>query len=276
MTELLKFSGMPKLNNPTMIVSWEGDAARLGEKVTEYLLTNLNTQPFCEIDPVEFFPMGGVIVVNNVVQFPRSTFYACPEHDLIIFHSTIPEYEWVKFFNLILEVAQKHFQGKEMYALGTTITLDTHNASRDCWATSNSNQIKDNLIPFILPDEMEIETPSGSQPTLNSFLLWTAKNKNFPAASLWMPVPFYLTTAEDPKAYQNILGFLNSKLKLNLDFKEIYDDVTRQNKMLGHLRKSSPEVNSYFCKLERNTKLSPEEYESLYRIINEYLHEINN
>jgi proteasome assembly chaperone (PAC2) family protein len=276
MTEMLQFSSMPQLNNPTLVVSWEADAAYLGENVTKFLLNNLDAKPFCEIDPVEFFPLGGVIVKNDIIRFPRSTFFACPEHDLIIFYSTIPEYEWAKFFNLILDIVQKYYQGKEMYALGTTITLATHTATRDCWATSNSDQIKNNLIPFILPDEMDIDTPSGNQPTLNSFLLWTAKTRNFPAASLWIPVPFYLNTAEDPKAYQNVLGFLDSRLKLGLNFKDIYDSVTKQNKKLTRLRQSSAEINSYFYKLERNTKLSNEEYEKLYRVVDDYLRDREN
>ncbi|MDD5289496.1 MAG: PAC2 family protein [Dehalococcoidales bacterium] len=276
MTELLKFSDMPKLNNPTMIVSWEADAAHLGEKVTEYLLKSLNAKPFCEIDPVEFFPLGGVVVENDVVQFPQSTFYACAEHDLIIFHSTAPVYEWAKFFNIILDIAQQYYHGKEMYSLGTTITLNTHTAPRNCWAISNSNQIKNNLAPYILSQEMDFETPPGNHPTLNSYLLWIAQKRNFAAANIWVPVPFYLTTADDPKAYQNVLGFLDSRLNLNLDFQEFYDNVAKQDKKLMRLRKSSPEINSYFNKLEIDKKLSQEEHEKLYRTIDDFLGKHNN
>ncbi|MDD5289274.1 MAG: PAC2 family protein [Dehalococcoidales bacterium] len=276
MTELLKFSSMPKLNNPTMIVSWEADAAQLGEKVIEYLLKNLNLRPFGEINPVEFFPLGGVVVENDIVQFPQSTFYACPEHDLIIFHSTTPIYEWAKFINLILDVAQEYYHGKEMYTLGSMITPITHTAPRDCRAISNSNQIKNNLVPYILSQDMDFETPPGNHPTLNSYLLWIAKTRNFAAANFWVPVPFYLAAADDPKAYQNVLGFLDSKLKLNLDFQEIYNNVAQQNKKLIGLRQSSPEINSYISKLESNVTLSQEEHEKLYRVVDDFLRKRNN
>ena len=55
MTEFLNFSSQPKLRKPTLVIGWESDAARLGEKVTDYLIKNLDMQAFCDIDPVEFF-----------------------------------------------------------------------------------------------------------------------------------------------------------------------------------------------------------------------------
>jgi predicted ATP-grasp superfamily ATP-dependent carboligase len=266
MTELLEFSDIPALNNPTALVSWKGDAAHLGDRVTEFLFKNLNFKAFCEIDPVEFFPLGGVIVEKDIVQFPQSKFYACPEHDLILFHSTIPEYEWAEFFDLILSVFQK-YNSKEMYALGTMIAPTAHTAPRNSWATSNTDQIRNNLIPFILPREMDFETPVGDYPTLNSCLLWTAKNRRFPAANIWVQIPFYLVETSDPQAYQNILNFLNNRLKLNLDLREIDNEVTQQNQKLRRMMQSSPEIRKYIRQLENNITLSPEEREKLNRAI---------
>ena len=142
MTELLKFSAQPKLRKPTLVVGWESDTAQLGAKVTDYLIKNLDAQAFCEIDPVEFFPLGGVAIENDIVQFPQSTFYACHEHNLIIFQSAIPRYEWYKFLNLIIDVAQEYYRVKEMYAIGGMITLAAHTVPRDSWATFSSPQIK--------------------------------------------------------------------------------------------------------------------------------------
>jgi proteasome assembly chaperone (PAC2) family protein len=276
MMELLKFSSEPKLHEPTMIVSWESDAAHLGEKVTEYLIKNLNLRPFCEIDPVEFFPLGGVVVKDNIVQFPQSTFYACPEHDLIIFQSTVPVYEWAKFLKLALYVAQEYCHGKELYTLGAMITLVAHTAPRNCRATLNSVQNKSDLIPYILDGEMDYETPPGNHPTLNSYLLWIAKTKKFAGTNLWVPVPSYFTDVDDPKAYQNILGFLNSKLNLDLDFREIDNNVAQQNKELLLLRQSSPEINGYIRQLENKMPLSQEEHEKLGRAVGDFLRKRNN
>ena len=150
MTELLKFSTQPKLRKPTLVIGWESDTARLGEKVTDYLIKNLEAQPFCDIDPVEFFPLGGVTIENDIVQFPQSTFYASREHNLVIFRSSIPRYEWHKFLNLVVDVAQEYCHVKEMYAVGGMITLAAHTVPRESWATFSSSKIKKTLSSYQL------------------------------------------------------------------------------------------------------------------------------
>jgi proteasome assembly chaperone (PAC2) family protein len=276
MTELLRFSTKPKLRNPTLVVGWESDAAYLGTKVTEYLIRNLNAQAFCEIDPVEFFPLGGVAIENDIVQFPQSTFYACPERDLIVFQSAIPRYELYKFLHLIIDIAQEYYHVKEMYAIGGMITLAAHTIPRDSWATFNSPQIKKILSPYQLSREMDFETPTGGRPTLNSYLLWIAKTRNLAAATLWVPVPSYLIATDDPNSYKKVLEFLDNRLDLSLDFDGIDASIKQQNQKLGRLRQSSPEIDGYISKLENNLRLSEEEHENLIKAVDECLRKRNN
>jgi proteasome assembly chaperone (PAC2) family protein len=276
MTELLKFSAQPKLRKPTLVIGWESDTARLGERVTDYLINNLDAQPFCEIDPVEFFPLGGVVIENDIVQFPQSTFYACREHNLVIFRSAIPRYEWHKFLNLIVDVAQEHCHVKEMYAVGGMITIATNTAPRESWATFSSAKIKKTLSPYQLSREMDFETPPGSRPTLNSYLLWIAKNRDVPAANLWVPVPFYLMTNEDPAAHKKALEFLDKRMDLELDYSGIDAGIKQQNEKLRRLRLSSEEIDGYFRKLESSQPLSEAERESLIKAIDDCLRERNN
>ena len=271
MTELLKFSSKPKMRNPTLVVGWEADAARLGSSVTEYLIKNLNAQSFCEIDPVEFFPLNGVAVENDVVQFPQSTFYASTEHDLIIFQSTIPRYKWQKFFNLIIDLAQQYCRVKELYTIGGMITLAAHTVPRESWATFNSLPIKKALSSFQLSRELDFETPPGGRPTLNSFLLWVAKSRDLPGANIWVPVPFYLITVYDAEATRKVLTFLDSKLSLSLDFSDVENSIAQEKERLERLRESSPEMDSYFSKLETNLRLSEEEHESLVKAVEDCL-----
>jgi proteasome assembly chaperone (PAC2) family protein len=276
MTELLKFSAQPKLRKPTLVIGWESDTARLGERVTDYLINNLDAQPFCEIDPVEFFPLGGVVIENDIVQFPQSTFYACREHNLVIFRSAIPRYEWHKFLNLIVDVAQEHCHVKEMYAVGGMITIATNTAPRESWATFSSAKIKKTLSPYQLSREMDFETPPGSRPTLNSYLLWIAKNRDVPAVNLWVPVPFYLMTNEDPAAHKKALEFLDKRMDLELDYSGIDAGIKQQNEKLRRLRLSSEEIDGYFRKLESSQPLSEAERESLIKAIDDCLRERNN
>ena len=267
MTEPLQFSAQPKLRKPTLLIGWESDTAQLGAKVTDYLIKNLDTQPFCDIDPVEFFPLGGVSIENDVVQFPRSTFYACREHNLIIFRSAIPRYEWHKFLNLIIDVAQEYCRVKEMYAVGGMVTLAAHTIPRESWATFSSPQIKKRLASYRLSRDMDFETPPGGRPTLNSYLLWIAKTRDLPAVNLWVPVPFYLMSNDDPNSHKKALEFIDNRLDLNLDFKDIDTSIKQQSEKLERLRKSATEIDEIIGKLENEQPLSEEERENLVKAV---------
>jgi proteasome assembly chaperone (PAC2) family protein len=267
--EPLQFSAQPKLRKPTLVIGWESDTAQLGARVTDYLIKNLNMQAFCDINPVEFFPLGGVAIENDIVQFPQSTFYACHEHNLIVFRSAIPRYEWYKFLNLIIDVAQEYYHVKEMYAVGGMVTLMPHTVSRDSWATFNSPQIKK-------AREMDFETPPGSRPTLNSYLLWIAKTRDLPAVNLWIPVPFYLMSNDDPGSHKKALEFIDNRLDLHLDFKDIDASIKQQNEKLERLRKSATEIDESIRKLENEQPISEEERENLVKAIDDCLRKRNN
>jgi proteasome assembly chaperone (PAC2) family protein len=276
MTELLKFSAQPKLRKPTLVIGWESDTARLGGKVTDFLIKTLDAQPFCDIDPVEFFPLGGVTIENDIVQFPQSTFYASREHNLVIFRSAMPRYEWHKFLNLVVDVAQIYCHVKEMYSIGGIMTLIAHTISSDSWATFSSPQIKKTLSAYKLSRDMDFETPPASRPTLNSYLLWIAKKRELPAANLWVPITFYLMTVDDPNAHKKALEFLDNRLDLSLDYTGIDANIKKQNEKLIRLRQSSEEVDGVIKKLERNQRLSEEEHEYLVKTVDGYLRKGNN
>ena len=276
MMEPLQFSAQPKLRKPTLVIGWESDTAQLGARVTDYLIKNLNMQAFCDINPVEFFPLGGVAIENDIVQFPQSTFYACHEHNLIVFRSAIPRYEWYKFLNLIIDVAQEYYHVKEMYAVGGMVTLTPHTVSRDSWATFSSPQIKKALSAYQLSREMDFETPPGSRPTLNSYLLWIAKTRDLPAVNLWIPVPFYLMSNDDPGSHKKALEFIDNRLDLHLDFKDIDASIKQQNEKLERLRKSATEIDESIRKLENEQPISEEERENLVKAIDGCLRKRNN
>jgi predicted ATP-grasp superfamily ATP-dependent carboligase len=116
---------------------------------------------------------------------------------------------------------------------------------------------------------MDYETPPGQRPTLNSFLLWVAKRRNIAAASLWVPIPFYLVAAEDPQAWRKTVEFLDRRFGLGIDFRDLDEDAARQNEKLAELRSRSSEVDSYIRKLESNLGLTQEENEKLVKEVAE-------
>jgi len=184
MTDVVRYTARPEFRSPTLIAGWAMDAARLGWRVTDYIIRKLDAQPFCYIEPVDFFSLGGVSIDNDLVVFPESRFYACPEKDLVIFQSTPPGYEWYRFLSLALDVAQEYCHVSEFYTVGSMISLGPHTAPRQFFATFGSQEMKEELSPYELSREVNYETPPGGKPTLNSYFLWAVKRRNIPGANL--------------------------------------------------------------------------------------------
>ena len=268
--EPLKYLSKPKFRNPALAVCWEADAGQMGEGVVKYLKEELGGEAFCEIDPVEFFPLSGVAIESDVVLFPESTFYAVPDRDLIVFFSALPRYEWFHFLNLIIDVAQE-CRAREIYTIGGMITLGPHTAPRDFWATFSSPQIKKSLAGYELSRELDFETPPGGRPTLNSFLLWAAKQRNLQGANLWVPVPFYMVGVSDLKAHKKILEFMDNRLDLGLNLAPIDSRIARQDERIAQLQREQPEIERIVAKLEGNIRLAEDEHEKLSKEVEDWL-----
>ena len=273
MADPLKFSWQPELKSPSLVVGWSVDASKLGAKVTDYLNKKLAGQSFCEIEPVEFLPLGGVAIEDDVVQFPECKFYACPKNDLVVFKSPPPSYEWYKFLSLILDVAEHYCHVKELYTIGGMISLSAHTAPRELLGTFNSPEIKKALSPYNLAGGLDYETPPGQRPTLNSFLLWSAKRRNIPGVSLWAPIPFYLVAVDDPKAQRRVLEFFDQRFDLGIDFSDLDEEIRRQNKKLAEVRSNFPDIDESIKRLESNLTLSAEENQKLVQEIERFIRE---
>jgi len=267
----VKLFGQPELSSSALVVGWSIDASRLGAKVTDYLNIKLGGQSFAEIEPVEFFPLGGVTIQDDLIQFPESKFYACPRNNLVIFRSAPPGNEWYKFLNLILDIAQQYCQVKELYTIGGLVSLGAHTSPRELVGAFNSPELKKALSRYDLAGELDYETPPGHRPTLNSFLLWTAKRRNIPGVSLWVPIPFYLVAVNDPQAQRRVLEFLNQRFDLQIDPNDLDEEIKSQNEKIAQLRASFPEIDESISRLESNLRLSDEENEKLVKAIAGFL-----
>jgi hypothetical protein len=133
--------------------------------------------------------------------------------------------------------------------------------------------MKAELSDYSLTREIDYETPPGGKPTLNSYFLWAEKKKHIPAANLWVPVPFYLVSAEDPAAYRSILGFLDDRLDLGLDLADLDEQASLQNEKIDRVRAEQPEVDRIISKLERGLRLEEGEGERLAQEIGDFLRE---
>ena len=256
-----------------LVLGWKEDGGNLGRKVTDYLNRKLKGQEFAEIEPEEFFPLGGVAIRGDLAQLPESKFYACPEHELVVFQSDTPGAEWYKFLNSVLDVAENHCRVKELYIIGAMVSFSAHTTPRELLTVVNSAEMKTILSQYDVARDMDYQTPPGERPTLNSFLLWIARERNIPGVSLWVPIPFYLAAMEDAQAHKKVLSFLNQRLDLKIDLSDLDQEIREQNEQLALARSRFPQIDDYINRLESNLMLSEEENEELIRRIEEFLKE---
>jgi proteasome assembly chaperone (PAC2) family protein len=262
-----------KLRRSSLVLGWSEDMGNLGRKATGYLNRKLKGQEFAEIEPEDFFPLGGVAIEGNLARFPESKFYACQEYGLVVFQSDSPGVEWYKFLNSVLDVAEHHCQVKELYILGAMVSFSAHTAPRELLAVVNSTEMKEILSQYDLSRDMDYQTPPGGRPTLNSFLLWIAKERNIPGVSLWVPIPFYLAAMKDAQAQKKVLSFLNERLDLKIDFSDLDQEIREQNEQLARARSRFPQIDDYINRLESNLTLSEEENGELIKKIEDFLRE---
>lgn len=267
----IQIYGQPESHSSSMIVAWNEDPGQLGPKVADFLKKKLRGKEFGKIEPSDFFALGGVEVEDNVAQFPESKFYWCQENNLVVFQSAMPRFEWYKFLNSVLDVAEHYCHVKELYTVGGMVSLSAHTVPRELLAIPNSAEMKNVLIQYGLATDMDYQTPPGQRPSLNSFLLWVAKDRNIKVVNLWLPIPFYLASTEDPQACRKVLDFFRERLSLDIDFSEMDEDEARQRDKITRVRELFPEIDNYIRKLEGKLSLTQEENEKLVKEIEEFL-----
>ena len=261
----------PKLENAALIVGWTEDAGRLAPRTLDYLNHKLGSIEFAEFELADYFPLSGVYVQDDIAQFPQIKFYYCAEKNLAILKSNTPRAEWHQYMESVLDVAQKYCNVKEIYTVGGMVYLGAHTTPRQLLMIANSHGMRETLGKYDMIANLDYETPPGQRPTLSSFLIWSAKNRGIAAATLWVPVPFYLVAWEDPHACKKVLEFIDNRLELGIDLTDLAEVALRQSERIAHLRSDSPSVNDYIEKLESGSLLSQEESEHLVHEVDDYL-----
>ncbi|MFQ6035078.1 MAG: PAC2 family protein [Sedimentisphaerales bacterium] len=266
MKNIFKFSQQPEFENASLIVAWDKDAGQLSPRVIDYLNKKINSRSFCEIEPVDFFSLAGVTIEKDIAQFPEGKFYCGQRSDLVIFKGSEPAFERYRFLNGICDLAQRRCKIKQLYTISGTISSIAHTEPRKIWAVFNQQQFQNQHRGFGLEDM----TWEG-KPAISSFLLWVAQRKGIPGVSLWTQIPFYLAAGEDFQAIKLTLSFLDRRFNLELDFKELDEQINKQNTKIEQLRQQDPEINRHIATLESGLSLSEEEQLELIKAVSEFL-----
>ena len=266
MKDIFKFSEQPKFENASLVVGWRADAGNLGPKVIEYLSRKIKAKSFCEIEPADFFPFGGVAIENDAAQFPECRFYYGEMNDVLVFMGSEPQFERYKFLNAVLDLAEHYCSTRELYTVNGTISPIAHTSPRRILAVFNQQEFQSKLRDLGLED-MNWRGP----PAISSYLLWIAKRRDIPGVSLWTEVPFYLAACDDFQAIKTTFSFLATKFELGSAFGELDDQIKQQNAKMAQLREEEPTINKYIGMLESGVSLGGDEQMELTREATKFL-----
>lgn len=259
--------GTPELTDPTLIVGWQTrDVGKIGSEVIGFLNEKLGGQEVGEITPLGFFPFAGIDFRGDVIQVPEDRFWACEGDNLLLFGGDEPRFEWYRFMNAMLDLAEYHSKAKQVYTVSGTVSLIAHTSPRRLLAVFNQEGLEEEVLGHGA-ERMDYE----GQPAMNSYLLWVAKRRGLPAISLWPQVPFYLAAARDPAAIRCTLSFLDRRFNLGMDLGELDSEVEEQGEMIRLLRRENEEVDRYIGMLEEGLSLGTEEQRQLAEEVYELL-----
>jgi predicted ATP-grasp superfamily ATP-dependent carboligase len=266
-----RFYDKVKFDCPSLIVGWKEDAGAIGSGILDYLRDKLNAKLFAEIEPTGYFPLNGVTVNDDVAVFPECRFYYSSDKRLLLLESHSPHTDWYRFLNTVIDVSLANCRLSEIYTIGGMISLAPHTTPRQVMAVSGSAEARLDLQNYGLDTSMNYETPEGQRPTLSSYLVWLAAQKRIKGASIWVPVPFYLTSVSDPEAWELLLRFFDRRFDLGLDFAELEREVADRRRLLEQARRDNAEMDEFIKRLESNLPLTQDENDKLIQEVEEVL-----
>lgn len=262
---MFRLTVQPHFEKSSLIVGWNRDSGRLNTSVIDYLTKKIRNEPFCDIEPAGFFPLAGVSVQNNVAHFPESRFYYNQEKNLVLFKADEPQFEKYQFLNAVLDVAEQYCRVKHLYTVNGAMSLAAHTSERRILAVFNQAEFREELRGYEL-NNMTWQGP----PAMSSYLLWLAARRGLAGMSLWTQIPFYLAAWQDWEAIKTTVSFLDRRLNLEMDLKELNEQSDNQNNSLARLRKEDPEINKCVGALEGGLSLSDEEQMRLIKEVGDF------
>lgn len=219
----VKLYRKPRLKDPYLIAAWPG-MGNVALKTARYLQEKTNAQEMGEIEPADFFQLGGIFIKNAIIEpseLPRSRFYYRKDrnlrNDLIIFTGEAQpiagkEYEVA---SRVLEVAEG-YKIKRIYTFAAMPTSMDYKKRPEVWATATSGELVEDIKGYNLRILNE-----GTISGMNGLLLGFAKERGIDGICLLGEIPYYTIQVENPRSSQVVLERLTEMLGIHIDFTEL-------------------------------------------------------
>jgi predicted ATP-grasp superfamily ATP-dependent carboligase len=239
-----------------------GDVSR---GVADFLAEEAGGHSFCQIEPADFFAVGGVTIESNIAQFPQSKFFHDDRSNVLLLRSDEPQSRRYEFLNAVLDLAE-HYQVECLYTVDGIASMTAHTSERRVFGIFNSPEIQKKLR-WYLPIGLSWQ----GVPHTSTYLLWLARQRHLPAAGLWVEVPFYLSGYQDAQAVRAAATMLGHIVGWDYDVDELDRRVTEEEEALAELRQEDLEIDARIQSLEQGESLDGDEQAELVEAVQEAL-----
>ena len=248
----LAWEQRPELRRPVLVAGFEGwnDAASAASEAAGWLTRQFGATKMASMDPEEHFDFQSarptVELVDGVTRdltWPANEFFAVPvdARDLVVLRGVEPNLRWPSFCREVLGVAGE--TGCEMVVtLGALLADVPHTRPvRVTGATTDPE-----LMASLHLQRSRYEGPTGIVGVLHD----TARATGVASASLWAPVPHYVSTPPNPLATRALLDRLAQLLGTVFELGDLDELSQAWQTRVDEVVSQDDDVRSYVGQLE--------------------------
>lgn len=224
-----------ELDHPVLLAAWPG-ISNVGLEVATCLRDKLKATELGEVDPVEFFTPIGIMVQENVVQFPmfpENKFYLAKtpvgKSDLVIFiGESQPDHHQYELAHTIIDAAQD-FKVKRIYTCAAALVQHLAEKSR-VWAAVTDAGLTKELEQYNITMRGDFQIRG-----LNGLLLGAARERGMEGICLLGETPHYAAEMPNPIASYAVLRVLNKMLGIQIDLSSIAGQAEQMVEVMKNL-----------------------------------------
>jgi proteasome assembly chaperone (PAC2) family protein len=248
----LAWEQRPELRRPVLVAGFEGwnDAASAASEAAGWLTRQFGATKVASMDPEEHFDFQSarptVELVDGVTRdltWPANEFFAVPvdARDIVVLRGVEPNLRWPSFCREVLGVASE--TGCEMVVtLGALLADVPHTRPvRVTGATTDPE-----LMASLHLQRSRYEGPTGIVGVLHD----TARATGVASASLWAPVPHYVSTPPNPLATRALLDRLAQLLGTSFELGDLDELSQAWQTRVDEVVSQDDDVRSYVGQLE--------------------------
>ena len=248
----LAWEQRPELRRPVLVAGFEGwnDAASAASEAAGWLTRQFGATKMASMDPEEHFDFQSarptVELVDGVTRdltWPANEFFAVPvdARDLVVLRGIEPNLRWPSFCREVLGVASE--TGCEMVVtLGALLADVPHTRPVRVTGATTDPELMANLHL----QRSRYEGPTGIVGVLHD----TARATGVASASLWAPVPHYVSTPPNPLATRALLDRLAQLLGTAFELGDLDELSQAWQTRVDEVVSQDDDVRSYVGQLE--------------------------